>query len=104
MSDLSNLHSALSMSRINSALIAATLAPILNSIQLVPQLYKTYVTKSSKDISLHSLLLILATSFLWALHGYFIADQALFIASMVAFSVNLSLLTLVIYERKLFHV
>ncbi len=82
-------------------LIVAIIAPILNGIQLVPQLYKTYVTQSSKDLSLYSIILILATSFFWALHGYFIADQALFIASLIAFSVNLSLLTLVIHERKL---
>lgn len=31
-------------------LIVATLAPIINSIQLVPQLYKTYITKSVKDL------------------------------------------------------
>jgi len=82
-------------------LIVATLAPILNCIQLLPQLYKTYVTQSSKDISLYSLSIILANSFFWSLHGYFIADQSLFIASIIAFSVNLSLITLVVFERKL---
>jgi hypothetical protein len=38
--------------------IVATLAPIVNSIQLLPQLYKTYITKSVKDLSFYSLLLI----------------------------------------------
>ncbi len=32
--------------------IVATLVPIINCIQLFPQLYKTYLTKSVKDLSL----------------------------------------------------
>lgn len=82
-------------------LIAATLAPILNCIQLIPQLYKTYTTRSSMDISLRSLVLILANSFFWALHGYFILDQSLFIASSIAFAVNGCLIFLVMNERKI---
>jgi len=35
--------------------IVATLAPIVNSIQIFPQLYKTYQTKSVKDLSLYFL-------------------------------------------------
>lgn len=33
--------------------IVATLAPIVNCIQLFPQLYKTYITKSVEDLSLY---------------------------------------------------
>ena len=51
--------------------IVATIAPIVNCIQWVPQLYKTYATKSVKDLSMHSLMLILATNLLWLTHGYF---------------------------------
>ena len=43
-------------------ILIATLAPLINTIQLVPQLHKTYITKSVKDLSLNSLLLILLTS------------------------------------------
>ena len=35
----------------------ATLAPIVNTIQIFPQIYKTYQTKSVKDLSLFFLLL-----------------------------------------------
>ena len=35
--------------------IVSTLAPIVNCIQLIPQLYKTYITKSVKDLSIYSL-------------------------------------------------
>ncbi len=82
------------------SLIVATLAPIINSVQLVPQLYKTYTTKSSKDLSIYSLSLILATNLLWLLHGYFIMDTALLVASAIAFTINVSLIGLVVYNQK----
>lgn len=79
--------------------IVATLAPIVNCVQLVPQLYKTYITKSSKDLSIYSLSLILATNLLWLLHGYFIVDTSLLVASSIAFAINISLFGLVVYEK-----
>jgi MtN3 and saliva related transmembrane protein len=87
---------------ISFPLIVATLAPIVNSVQLAPQLYKTYITKSSKDLSIYSLSLILATNLLWILHGYFIMDTSLLVASLIGFVINISLVFLVIYERKIF--
>jgi uncharacterized protein with PQ loop repeat len=81
--------------------IVATLAPIVNSVQLFPQLYKTYVTKSVKDLSYYSLSLILLTNLLWLLHGYFIFDISLIIAGMVSMIINLALLTLFfLYKKK----
>lgn len=82
------------------SLIVATLAPIVNSIQLFPQLYKTYITKSVKDLSLYSLLLISSTNILWLLHGYFIGDISLIVAGLVSMIINVSLLTLYfLYKR-----
>ena len=80
--------------------IVATLAPIVNSVQLFPQLYKTYVTKSVKDLSMYSLSLILLTNLLWLLHGYFIFDISLIIAGMVSMIINLALLALFFLYRK----
>jgi uncharacterized protein with PQ loop repeat len=82
------------------SLIVATLVPIVNSIQLFPQLYKTYITKSVKDLSLYSLLLILATNLLWLLHGYFIVDLSLIVAGLVSMIINVSLLTLYFLYRR----
>jgi len=76
--------------------IIATLAPIVNSIQL----YKTYITKSVKDLSYYSLSLILLTNLLWLLHGYFIFDISLIIAGMVSMIINLALLALFFLYRK----
>jgi len=82
------------------AFIVATLAPIVNSIQLIPQLYKTYITKSVKDLSLYSLSLILITNLLWLLHGYFITDISLIVAGLVSMIINVSLLILYFIYRK----
>jgi len=81
-------------------IIVATLAPIVNSIQLVPQLYKTYISKSVKDLSLYSLLLILITNLLWLLHGYFIMDISLLVAGVVSMVINISLLILYLIYKK----
>jgi len=81
-------------------LIVATLAPIINCIQLFPQLYKTYITKSVKDLSVWSLLLILATNLLWLLHGYFIFDMSLIVTGVINMIINVTLLTLYFFYRK----
>lgn len=75
-------------------ILVATLAPIVNCIQLVPQLYKTYTTKSVRDLSFYSLLLILTTNLLWLLHGYFIFDYSLIVAGVISASINTALLGL----------
>jgi MtN3 and saliva related transmembrane protein len=80
--------------------IVATIAPIVNCIQLFPQLYKTYTTKQVKDLSLYSLLLIVATNTLWLLHGYFIVDLSLIISGAISMVINLTLLTLFLIYNK----
>ena len=81
-------------------IIVATLAPTVNCVQLIPQLYKTYVTKSVKDLSFYSLLLIILTNLLWLLHGYFIYDISLIVAGIISMSINLTLLSLYLFYRK----
>jgi MtN3 and saliva related transmembrane protein len=80
--------------------IVAILATIINSIQLFPQLYKTYTTKSVGDLSFYSLLLLLTTNFLWLLHGYFVKSYSLIIASIIGLIVNVSLLMLYFTYKK----
>jgi len=82
------------------SLIVATLAPIVNSIQLFPQLYKTYITKSVKDLSLYSLLLFLMTIMLWLVHGYFIYDISLIVACLVSIIITVGLLILYFLYKK----
>ena len=81
-------------------IIIATLAPIVKSIQLFPQLYKMYITKSVKDLSFFSLLLILINNLLWSLHGYFIFDISVMVAGLVSVIINVALLILYFIYRK----
>lgn len=80
--------------------VVATLAPIVNCIQLFPQLYKTFTTKSVKDLSFYSLLLILTTNILWLLHGYFIMDNSLVVAGVISMIANITLLVLYFCYRR----
>lgn len=68
--------------------IVAITVPIVNSIQLFPQLWKTYRTKKVNDLSFFSLFLILFTNILWLLHGYFIMDLSLIVAGIVSMFIN----------------
>ena len=70
------------------------LAPIVNCIQLFPQLYKTYQTKHVNDLSMYSLCLFLFASILWLLHGYFIQDMSLMTAGIISVTVNVCLIVL----------
>jgi len=74
--------------------LVAIAAPLINCIQLVPQLYKTYTTRRVADLSLYSLLLILVTNLLWFAHGAMIRDVALLVSGSVSLLVNGALLFL----------
>jgi len=82
------------------AYIISILAPLVNTIQQIPQLYKTFTTKRVKDLSLYSLLLILTTNILWLLHGYFIMDVSLIVSGGFSLFVNGTLLLLYFLYKK----
>jgi len=80
--------------------IVATLAPLISSIQTIPQLHKTYKSKSVKDLSFYSLILLLTTNLLWLLHGYFIYDISLIVGGVISMIINTSLLVLFLFYTK----
>ena len=77
------------------------LAPIVNCIQLIPQLYKTYHTKQVEDLSINSLCLILLASVLWFLHGFFIKDNSLIVAGVITITINITLIILFLRYRQI---
>jgi MtN3 and saliva related transmembrane protein len=85
---------------LNASLFVLILAPLVNCIQQLPQLYKTFTTKRVKDLSLYSLLLILTTNLLWFLHGYFIFDFSLIISGIISMIINITLLLFYFIYRK----
>jgi MtN3 and saliva related transmembrane protein len=75
-------------------LTIATIVPITTSIQLLPQLYKTYNTKSVEDLSFYTILFILINNILWTIHGYFIFDYSLIISGFLSIIIILVLFIL----------
>lgn len=65
-------------------LTVATIVPITTSIQLLPQLLKTYKTKSVEDLSFYTILFVFINNILWTIHGYFIGDCSLKISGILS--------------------
>ncbi len=84
----------------NTANIIAVLAPSLNAIQILPQLVKTWNTKSVSNLSLYTILLMIVTNILWLLHGINIEDNSLTISGVFALIINLILAGLFILYQK----
>ena len=80
--------------------IVAVLAPSISCIQLVPQLYKVYITKHVDDLSFFTLVLLVVSATAWTLHGIFIKDQSLLVAGSISLLVNSLLLFLYLLYRK----
>ena len=80
-------------------IIVAYLAVILNTICLLPQLFKIIKTKSVNDISLVALVLLAFNNILWFMHGYFINDTTLIISSVLNFSLSSVLVCLFFKHR-----
>ena len=66
---------------ISIGIIAAT----LSSIQLIPQTIRVFRTKSVKDISLLTFMIIMVAAFLWLLHGIHVNDIFIIVANSLAF-------------------
>ena len=55
---------------------------------MVPQVYKTYRTKSASDVSWAMILLYFLNSTLWAIYGVLIGSQPLMLANGIAIVVS----------------
>jgi MtN3 and saliva related transmembrane protein len=84
----------------NTANIIAVLAPSLNAVQILPQLIKTWNTKSVSNLSFYTILLMIVTNILWLLHGINIEDNALTISGGFALIINTILAGLFILYQK----
>lgn len=78
----------------------AVLATFLNSIQIFPQLHKTYKTKNVQDLSIYTMILMFVTNLLWLFHGYVILDYSLIIAGFVSIMLNFILFALYLLYKK----
>ena len=77
------------------------LAALLTTIAFLPQLYKTWTTKSADDVSLIMLLLFLTGLICWIIYGFKISSIPIVFANIITFIFNISILILkIIYGKK----
>ncbi len=75
-------------------------AALLTTIAFLPQLYKTWTTKSAEDVSLIMLILFITGLICWIIYGSRINSIPILVANIVTFIFNLSILILKISYNK----
>ena len=76
-------------------------AASLTTIAFLPQLYKTWKTKSAEDVSLTTLVLFLTGLICWIIYGIKINSIPILVANIITFIFNFSILILkIIYGKE----
>ena len=75
-------------------------AALLTTIAFLPQLYKTWQTKSADDVSLVMLILFITGLFCLIIYGLNINSVPILVANIITFIFNFSILILKITYRK----
>ena len=75
-------------------------AALLTTIAFLPQLYKTWQTKSAEDVSLLMLILFITGLVCWIIYGLKIHSTPIVFANIITFIFNFSILILKITFRK----
>ena len=89
------------MNQFNYIDLFGFLAALLTTIAFLPQLYKTWETKSADDVSLIMLILFIAGLIFWIIYGLKIHSTPILLANVITFIFNFSILILkLIYNKK----
>ena len=75
-------------------------AALLTTIAFLPQLYKTWKTKSADDVSLIMLILFIIGLICWIIYGLKINSTPILVANIITFIFNFSILILKITYSK----
>lgn len=67
------------------------LAGALTSVAAIPQVIKTFRTKSTRDLSLWQPLLLTVGVSLWIVYGYTIKDTPLIVMNILPLAANIAL-------------
>ena len=76
------------------------LAALLTTIAFLPQLYKTWKTKSADDVSSFMLILFIVGLCCWIIYGIKIHSIPILVANIITFMFNFSILILKITYRE----
>ena len=82
------------MNHVNNIDLFGFLAALLTTIAFLPQLYKTWKTKSADDVSLIMLVLFITGLICWIIYGFKIQSIPILVANVVTFIFNFSILIL----------
>ena len=88
------------MSQFNYIDLFGFLAALLTTIAFLPQLYKTWETKSADDVSLVMLILFITGLICWIIYGLRINSIPILVANTMTFIFNFSILILKITYSK----
>ena len=88
------------MSNFNFINLFGFLAALLTTIAFLPQLYKTWRTKSADDVSLIMLILFIIGLICWIIYGLKINSIPILVANIITFIFNFLILILKINYRE----
>ena len=94
------IHSYKKMIHFNYIDLSGFLAALLTTIAFLPQLYKTWQTKSADDVSLIMLILFITGLICWIIYGLRINSIPILVANIITFIFNFSILILKITYTK----
>jgi MtN3 and saliva related transmembrane protein len=78
----------------NNIEIIGFMAGIFLAISLIPQIIKSWKTRSTKDISLIWSLINLIGEILWIVYGFYLNSYSLIIMSSISFLMNIFMMSL----------
>lgn len=84
----------------NALVILGLLAATLTTMAFVPQVHKTWKSKSAKDLSLGMYLIFTAGVILWLVYGILKADIPIIAANAVTLSLTLVLLYFKVFYKE----
>ena len=79
--------------------ILGLIAGALTTIAFLPQLFKTWKSKSAKDVSLETLAIFSIGVFLWLIYGIYLHALPIILANLLTLIFNLIILGLKIKYR-----
>ena len=89
------------MNNVNYINLFGFSAALLTTIAFLPQLYKTWKTKSADDVSLTMLISFLIGLICWIIYGININSIPILVANIITFIFNFSILILKITYSKI---
>ena len=76
-------------------------AGFIASIMYFPQIKKMYITKSTDDISMNMIVLLIICSVLWIIYGIYLMEWPVILTDVIILLQVLTMLFLKIYHEKL---